>query len=400
MCLYLADCSSENGSVSNSQDEIALIDSGIEDDAGMEDIGTFRSRLTRQPYVTYRGSNSFTLFWETDREEMGYVEFDGKLYKVEPTKQSLKMGFDLHIKNVYQYKLNIDYLSEEKEYQYKILSLLTPLEGSFYTPSVDNNFIFAVYGDNRSGAPLLAENPTHKEITSTIAKYKPEFVINTGDIVYSGGLEDEWYLFFNDGAHLFKNAAIFVSIGNHEQGGEDIWKRQFSFPNGENLYYSFDWGKSHFIVLCGHCGISTDTEQYKWFKHDIETADSNNEIKHIFVVFHQPPYTFSSHAPNADARNFIVPLLKTTRTKMVFNGHNHLYEHIYKDGIHYLVSGGGGAPLYPEGEIKYEEGEEPYMVKYQMVYNFSIVYVNDSTINVKTFDNNNQLIEEFNITEE
>ncbi len=392
-------CSSEQSPVgrdsetNDSTEDIGILDAGT-------DIGTFKSRLTRYPYVNYNGNDSFTIFWETDRDETGYVELDGKILTSEKVKLSLKMGLDSRVKNIYQHTLKLKFLPQEKKYIYKILSLATPFEGSFYSVSSDNNFIFAVYGDNRPGAPFMETNPTHKDIASQISKYEPEFVINTGDIVYTGGFEDEWYQFFNDGATLFKKTSLFVSIGNHESGGEDIFRRQFSFTNGENFYYSFDWGQSHFIVLCVQCGISTDTEQYKWLKNDIETADSNKSIKHIFVTFHHPPYTFSSHSPNSDARNYIVPLLKTTRTRLVFNGHNHLYEHIYKDKIHYLVSGGGGAPLYPEEEIKYEEGEEPYMVKYQMVYNYSILYVEDTGINVKTFDNNNNLIEEFSIDEE
>ncbi len=392
-------CSSESNQ--SGLDISDITDTGIaEMDASGVDIGSFRSRLTRYPYVNYSGPDSFTLFWETDRSETGYVELDNNLYKVEPVKRSLKMSMDDRIKNVYQYSVRFDYLGTEKKHDYRILSLTTPFEGSFHSRSEDNNFIFAVYGDNRAGAPFLETNPTHKEITSTIAKYDVEFVINTGDIVFSGGFEDEWYQFFNDGALLFKKATLFVVFGNHEKGGEETFKRQFEFPNQDKFYYSFDWGKSHFIILCMECGISPDTEQYQWLKQDIETVDSNRDIRHIFVAFHNPPYTFSSHAPNTDARNYIVPLLKTTRTKLVFNGHNHLYEHAFKDGIHYLVSGGGGAPLYPEKEIKYENGEEPYMVKYQMVYNFSIVYVNNEVVNVKTFDNNNQLIEEFTITGE
>jgi hypothetical protein len=399
---FISGCSSEGGNTGDS----GLADisqgepDGVSEDGGGEDIGTFQSRLTRYPYITYRGNNSFTLFWETDHEEMGYVRLGDRLYKVPPSKLSIKVGSDLRTRTVYQYSAKFDILPEDRKLRYEILSLKTPFGGSFSSRSTSSDFVFAVYGDNRSGAPYLDENPTHKEITSLIAKYEPEFVINTGDIVYAGGLESEWYQFFNDGAALFKDVPLFVAIGNHESGGCDIFSRQFDFPNGDKLYYSFDWGNSHFIVLCIDCGISTDTEQYRWLKEDIETADSNPNVRHLFVVFHEPPYTFSAHAPNMDARNYIVPLLKTTRTRLVVNGHNHTYEHMFKDGIHYLVSGGGGAPLYPEKEVKYEEGETPYMVKYQMVFNFSIIHVTDKSINVRSFDNSNQLIEEFNITEE
>ncbi len=32
---------------------------------------------------------------------------------------------------------------------------------------------------------------------------------------------------------------------------------------------------------------------------------------------------------------------------MVFSGHDHLYQRGEVDGLDYIVSGGGGAPLYP-----------------------------------------------------
>jgi hypothetical protein len=30
----------------------------------------------------------------------------------------------------------------------------------------------------------------------------------------------------------------------------------------------------------------------------------------------------------------------------VFSGHDHAYEHFFQNGVHYIVTGGGGAPLY------------------------------------------------------
>ena len=34
--------------------------------------------------------------------------------------------------------------------------------------------------------------------------------------------------------------------------------------------------------------------------------------------------------------------------KLVFQGHDHNYYHTVRDGITYIVTGGGGAPLYPD----------------------------------------------------
>ena len=42
---------------------------------------------------------------------------------------------------------------------------------------------------------------------------------------------------------------------------------------------------------------------------------------------------------------FVTPALATRKTKAFLTGHVHSYEHFVEDGVHFLVSGGGGAPL-------------------------------------------------------
>ena len=40
------------------------------------------------------------------------------------------------------------------------------------------------------------------------------------------------------------------------------------------------------------------------------------------------------------------PLFEKYRLTGAFFGHDHNYQHYLKDGIHYFITGGGGAPLY------------------------------------------------------
>jgi acid phosphatase type 7 len=50
-----------------------------------------------------------------------------------------------------------------------------------------------------------------------------------------------------------------------------------------------------------------------------------------------------------------------------FFGHDHNYQHYLKDGVHYFITGGGGAPLYdvdtpPEGITKKVESTENFLI--------------------------------------
>ncbi|MDY0005011.1 MAG: hypothetical protein RBU30_27175, partial [Polyangia bacterium] len=57
-------------------------------------------------------------------------------------------------------------------------------------------------------------------------------------------------------------------------------------------------------------------------------------------------FTFSNHPPDFALRDALLPILQATDVHLVVSGHNHLYERFFGHGIHFVVSGGGGAPLY------------------------------------------------------
>ncbi|MFJ9721971.1 metallophosphoesterase [Streptomyces sp. NPDC101209] len=68
------------------------------------------------------------------------------------------------------------------------------------------------------------------------------------------------------------------------------------------------------------------------------------------VVFHQPAWSCSRHgsAPAVDAR--WGPVLERHRVTLVLNGHDHTYQRFTSaHGVTHIVTGGGGAALYPVG---------------------------------------------------
>jgi len=65
------------------------------------------------------------------------------------------------------------------------------------------------------------------------------------------------------------------------------------------------------------------------------------------VAFHHPVYTAGAHRPSAVARRLWAPLFRRHGVALVLQGHNHAYERMVVDGVTYITTGGGGAPVYP-----------------------------------------------------
>ena len=153
-------------------------------------------------------------------------------------------------------------------------------------------------------------------------------------------------------------------MGNHDvtyNNGKSFTDVFVNPPNATNpaereLYYSFDYGNAHFVILNNYFAISSvGSSQYNWLKNDL--AASSQFWK--FVVFHQPAYaTDSSQSPRDDTnivRN-LVPLFEQYNVDIVLSGHFHDYERMYPlqggqvstidaGGVVYVVTGGGGAGL-------------------------------------------------------
>ena len=80
------------------------------------------------------------------------------------------------------------------------------------------------------------------------------------------------------------------------------------------------------------------------------------------------------------------------RVSAAFFGHDHNYQHYLKNGIHYVITGGGGAPLYdvnqpPEGITQ----------KVVSIENFVKVSVADKRVHIQAIAIDGQTLDEFEI---
>lgn len=82
------------------------------------------------------------------------------------------------------------------------------------------------------------------------------------------------------------------------------------------------------------------------------------------------------------------PMFEKYKLTVGFFGHDHNYQHYLKHGIHYFVTGGGGAPLYdvnkpPAGITQKVESTE----------NFLIVKIEGTKARIEAFRPNGSSIE-------
>jgi 3',5'-cyclic AMP phosphodiesterase CpdA len=210
-------------------------------------------------------------------------------------------------------------------------------------------FTFVAYGDTRSHAD------DHRQVIAAIVRQRPEFVLQSGDLVDHGTNASEWAEFDNitrplRDAHI----AYYPARGNHDVGPYYPQFVREPFDSGNKYYYAFTRHRCRFIILdsmdpAESGAFNPASAQYQWLVKEL--AQARKSALNTFVMFHEGPFSVGPHGPTPDAQRWLHPLFVKYRPRAVFCGHDHLYYRTTRDGVTYLVIGGGGAPLYePENK--------------------------------------------------
>jgi hypothetical protein len=204
---------------------------------------------------------------------------------------------------------------------------------------------FAVFGDN---GPRL---DVHRRLIDLVVADAPDFVLSTGDLVKDGASRDLWQRLFAVEAPLARDRVIYPALGNHDVKSDDRPvdpSRWFALPgDGAGLYYAFGFARSRVIVLDSNLrGAALDAET-AWLTAELAAADTDPDLDHVFVVMHHPLFSIGFHGGKLALRRIWAPLFSRYAVSAVFAGHDHDYERGAAGGVHYFVSGGAGASLYP-----------------------------------------------------
>lgn len=251
-------------------------------------------------------------------------------------------------------------------YKYLVKTADGTAESSFTTEGT-GSFTFAAFGDSRpnDGDELPEVFP---RLIREMADHSPKFAVGVGDNIqltpwYGLSITDKvvrgrYDAYLKSINSLNCTTPFYMALGNHDKGTDPIamkgFNEAFVVPqNGGNGFYSWDYSGSHFVVLNTELNPSKADlgySQLQWLEKDLKNSDGPT-----FVFMHRPffggKHSNDFEHSNLQQRDQLVTLFKQNRVKAVFFGHDHYYNHKFIDGIHYVITGGAGAPEAdaPEG---------------------------------------------------
>ena len=245
-------------------------------------------------------------------------------------------------------------------------SLISKPGPSFTIPQSDLGAAVRViaYGDQRFTDPTNTKvtNPAARRLlVQKIAEEHPDAVLMNGDVPYSGDNVNDYEVYKSEtSAWRSENLRVFPALGNHEFHGDpqtalnNWWS---AFPQfRDRRWYSVELGKSVYtIALDSDTSLAPGSDQLNWL--NAQLSGLPKATRFVIISLHHPPVDDiqtgegASHnaRPNEialrDDLEALAPKLKARI--IVCAGHVHNYERFDRNGVVYLVSGGGAAKPAP-----------------------------------------------------
>ena len=307
--------------------------------------GPAASNLIRAPYLQSVSDTLATLVWTSTvpdlRVEHRLAGSD------EPVTLSGQLDSSAELPKGAQYLAAMSELAPKTIYCYQLLSDDALLfQGGFRTaPTPDDSVRFSALGD------LGTSSKDQLAVRDQLESVDSDFLLLTGDLAYESGTlaqyEAHVFTVYRD---LFALVPLFPASGNHDYQTRDAeaFRQVFVLPTnggheGRERWYSFDWGPVHVAVL------DTETKldaQASWLRQDLAAT----ELPWKVVALHKPPFSSGAHGSEQSVRDSLVPVFVEQEVDLVLAGHEHSYERsTAQDGVHYVVTGGGGRGTRPVG---------------------------------------------------
>jgi hypothetical protein len=309
------------------------------------DAARAEARLTKGPYLMDASATSIAILFELSEPAAATVELSRGETRVRTIEREPS---DFH-------EVVLDGLDPDTAYDYSVIVPSGRARGRFDTapPPGEGAIHFLAYGDNRTNAVA------HRAVARAMLEVPADFLLNTGDLVADGSDGTDWQQAFGAERLLLRQAPLFPTLGNHELYYEGVglpsYLRYTRVPRergGEETYYGFTWGPVRFLVLDSNEDWSDPRlHQRRWLEHELASAEEDATVHHLVVMTHHGPLSSNHHGSHPGmVASGVVELMRERGVSLLLAGHDHAYERGDADGLKYIVTGGGGAPLYREND--------------------------------------------------
>jgi hypothetical protein len=218
---------------------------------------------------------------------------------------------------------------------------------------VDGRFSFAFAGDSGAWPDPTAE-AIFAQLVGQVAALDPPpvFFANLGDFAGPGTIErHERYLRFVERLP-FPDICVIGNPDLDDPAAPEAWERIHGPTN-----FTFACGHTRFVVLdaapgeVGDMVVGDDPdgpgeEALGFLDRTLETADEPNRV----VLMHMPPSLDGHYAPHPDwgfrrGEPEFLALVRRHGVGLVCAAHGLAFDHTVRDGVHFVMSGGGGTGL-------------------------------------------------------
>lgn len=218
---------------------------------------------------------------------------------------------------------------------------------------------FIVYGDMRftDVRETQASRPGPRQaLVARIAAERPDALFLTGDVPWHGGDQADYRVYRQESAAWRAGQLrVFPVLGNHEFqqcASPDClrnWWQAFPDLRGRRWYSVALGPELLFIALDSNASLLPGSEQAQWLQRRIDgPADG---VRFVVILLHHPPVTDAPAGVRTNeaalAARLSAAARHSSRRFVVCAAHVHNYERFERDGVTYLVSGGGGAKPLP-----------------------------------------------------
>lgn len=217
------------------------------------------------------------------------------------------------------------------------------------------------YGDTRfTERDGVANAVARRALVARVASEKPAAILIGGDLVYEGADPEDYETYRTETAIWSQlKIPIFPALGNHEFRGceqdstaclANWWRAAAPGAVRSFRWYSVTIGPKILVLLLdSDSSLKPGSEQRSWFEQQITRAGS--PVEFVVVVLHYPPVRdpiFPRAKDEREISRYLSSHAKSLHARVIVVGsHIHNYERFGRDGVTYLVSGGGGAKPVP-----------------------------------------------------
>ncbi|MFH0887602.1 MAG: metallophosphoesterase [Planctomycetota bacterium] len=209
-------------------------------------------------------------------------------------------------------------------------------------------FSFLVVGDTRT----IATSEALMQMAVESGNHR--FMIIVGDFVHRPTLGNHNFFLTEMATELKLPIPVFLVAGNHDISYSTSKKKSKDPPMTPEMYDA-SYGPRNFDFVYNNCLFiivevdRRNPEAYITYLNDTLSEKGMNK-NHIFVFTHTPPDVLVDYIRTSFAyQDEFLALLEKYKVNTCFFGDYHSYWKGIRNGVTYIVSGGGGSRLRPKG---------------------------------------------------